>query len=126
MIKYKIVLSNQTIEFASEELALQYKQDNNLSEEIESFEDEIPNQVYVPEEVTPRQFRQALVLSNISINSVVDLINSQPEPVKSLAMIEWEYSTAFLRSNQFVNQLAPAMGLTQDALDQLWILAGTL
>lgn len=126
MIKYRIIVGNQTIEFATEEAAIQYKQDNSLTEGIESFEYELENQKVVPHEVTPRQFRQALILSNISMQSIEDLINSQPEPLKSLAMIEWEYSTAFLRSNQFVNQLAPAMGLTQDALDDLWILAETL
>jgi hypothetical protein len=126
MVKYKIVLGNQTIEFGTEAEALQYKTDNNLSEEVESFEDDITDQLHVPESVTPRQFRQALVLSNVSIQMIEDLINSQPEPMKSLAMIEWEYSTVFIRSNQMVNQLAPALEFTPSMLDDLWILAETL
>jgi hypothetical protein len=77
-------------------------------------------------DVTPRQFRQALIISGISMQAIEDLINSQPEPLRSLAMVEWEYSTAFVRSNQMVNQLAPAIGFTPAMLDQLWILAGTL
>jgi len=126
LIKFKIVLSDKTIEFTTEEEALSFKQANNLSEEIESFEEVIAENLYVPEQVTPRQFRQALVLSGISMQQIEDVINSQPEPMKSLAMIEWEYSTAFLRSNQMVNQLAPALNFTQEMLDDLWILAATL
>lgn len=91
---------------------------------VEIIEVEVP--VTVPEEVTPRQFRQALILSGISMQTIEYLINSQPEPLRSLGMVEWEYSTAFLRSNQMVNQLAPAIGFTPAMLDQLWILAETL
>lgn len=77
-------------------------------------------------DVTPRQFRQALVLSGIAVGTIEALINSQPDPIKSLAMIEWEYSIAFKRNNQFVNQLAPALGFTSQRLDDLWRLAATL
>lgn len=77
-------------------------------------------------DVTPRQFRQALVISGMSIASIEAVINSQPEPLRSLAMIEWEYSTAFKRSNTMVNQMAPLLGFTSKQLDDLWLLAGTL
>lgn len=42
MIKYKIVLQNQTIEFATEAAAEDYKLANNLDALIESFEEELP------------------------------------------------------------------------------------
>jgi hypothetical protein len=62
----------------------------------------------------------------MSIASIEAAMNSQLEPLRSLAMIEWEYSTAFKRNNPLVNQMAPAIGFTNEQLDQLWILAGTL
>ena len=84
-----------------------------------------PPEVIIPD-VTPRQFRQALVLSGISADNIVAMIETQPEPLRSLALIEWEYSTAFIRSNPLVNQLAPALGFTSEQLDELWLLAGGL
>ncbi len=78
------------------------------------------------EDVTPRQIRQALVISGISISSIETMLASLPEPMKSLATIEWEYSTLFIRNNNFVKSLGPLMGLTDDQLDSLWILAKRL
>jgi len=76
--------------------------------------------------VTPRQIRQALVLTGISIETIETTLASLPEPAKSLATIEWEYSTLFIRNNNFVKQLGPMLGFTNDQLDQLWLLAGKL
>jgi len=76
--------------------------------------------------VTPRQIRQALILSGISIETIEATLASLPDPTKSLATIEWEYSTLFIRNNNFVKQLGPMLGFTNDQLDQLWVLAGKL
>lgn len=76
--------------------------------------------------VTPRQIRQALVLTGISIETIEATLAGLPEPTKSLATIEWEYSTLFIRNNNFVKQLGPMLGFTNDQLDQLWLLAGKL
>lgn len=81
--------------------------------------------IVIPD-VTPRQFRQAVILSGMSIASIEAAINAQSEPLKSLAMIEWEYSMAFKRNNPLVNQMAPYIGVTSEQLDNLWLLAGTL
>lgn len=126
MIKYRLVLSNQTIEFASEEAALDYKAQNNLTEEIESFEYNVPVIVNVPSSVTPRQMRVALVVSGISLESIEAMINGLEEPTKSITRITWEYSTAFERDNPILNAMAPLLGLDQSGVDQLFILAETL
>lgn len=125
MTKYRIILSNEIIEFVTEAEATAYKTANNLAESVESFDDQFVDFPVIPD-VTPRQFRQALVLSGISATDIVTMIETQPEPLRSLALIEWEYSTAFIRSNPLVNQLAPALGFTSQQLDDLWLLAGTL
>jgi len=88
--------------------------------DAEYLREEIPD-------VTPRQFRQALVLTGlITVAQVEAAIASQSEPLRSLALIEWEYSTMFKRNNPIVNQMAPALGLTAEQIDQVWLLAGTL
>jgi hypothetical protein len=77
-------------------------------------------------DVTPRQMRQALVLSGISIATVESALNTLPEPLKELALIEWEYSTVFVRTNALVDQLGDSLGWTSEQLDNLWRFAETL
>lgn len=76
--------------------------------------------------VSPRQFRQALVLSNISIESIDNAINNLPEPQKSLAKIEWEFSVSFERNRPLVSQVAQILGKTEQDIDNLWTLALSL
>jgi hypothetical protein len=76
--------------------------------------------------VTPRQLRTALIVSGHSMGSIEAIINTMPEPNKSLALIAWEYASVYERSNPLVNQLGAALGLTQLEIDTVWRLAGTL
>ena len=77
-------------------------------------------------DVSPRQFRSALVLSNISIASVEAAMDQLAEPHKSLAKIQWEYSLAFQRRNPLVAMVGNVMGKTPEELDSIWAFAGTL
>ena len=81
--------------------------------------------IYIPQEVTMRQARLAL-LENSLLANVQTAINSLPEPAKTKAQIEWEYSNALQRSNPFVSTLGTALGLDSEALDNLFIQANTL
>ena len=81
--------------------------------------------VIIPD-VTPRQIRQALVLSGVSVQQIEDAIDSLPEPNKSMARIEWEYSTAFHRNRPIVAQVGAILGWTSEQLDALWTLASSL
>lgn len=76
--------------------------------------------------VTPRQIRQAWILSGKLLSEIDNAINMLPEPTRSLAKTEWEYSTMVFRRNKLVGLLAQAQGYTEDELDQLWIFAGSL
>lgn len=82
----------------------------------------------VPEipDVTPRQIRQALVMSGISITAIESALNSLPEPTKSMALIEWEFSIAFQRKRPFVTAVGQLLGKSSDELDALWKLAASL
>jgi hypothetical protein len=77
-------------------------------------------------DVTPRQIRQAMVLSGVTMEQIDAAIASLPEPIKSLAHIEWEYSTLFIRSNPLVSQVGQMLGWNSAQLDGLWKLAATL
>jgi hypothetical protein len=84
-----------------------------------------PDPNAVPHSVTPRQMRQALVLMGV-YDQIQPAFDTLPEPIKTLATIEWEYSLAFERNRPLVSQVAAALGWTEDQLDSLWRFAGTL
>ena len=79
----------------------------------------------VPASVTMRQARLALLAHGL-LGNVAAAINSLPEPAKSQAQIEWEYSNAMERGNTFVATLGTALGLNSSALDALFIDAAHL
>jgi hypothetical protein len=82
-------------------------------------------QSLVPTVVTMRQARLAL-LSQGLLSNVDIAIAALPEPDKSAAQIEWEYSQTVERNRPFVMTLGAALGLDDAALDALFILAETL
>lgn len=77
-------------------------------------------------DVTPRQIRQALVLMGVSLTDINNALNSLPEPQKTLAMVEWEYSIAFQRHRPLVESVGVMLGWSSGQLDSLWRLAATL
>ena len=79
----------------------------------------------IPTEVTMRQARLALVDAGMYGN-IQSAINSLPEPLKTKALIEWEYSNTVQRHNGFVSQLGPILGMTEEDLDNLFIAASKL
>ena len=79
----------------------------------------------VPQEITMRQARLALLDIGLLAN-VQTAINTLPEPDKTKAQIEWEYSNALQRNNPFVTTLGTALGLSSDDIDNLFITASGL
>ena len=77
-------------------------------------------------DVTPRQIRQALILAGVTMQEIDDAINMLPEPQKSLALVEWEYSVAFIRSNPLVESIGMILGWTEEEIDELWVMAKRL
>ena len=72
-----------------------------------------------------RQARLALLGAG-KLAAVDAAINGMPEPNKSAARIEWEYSNEVQRHNGFVSALGPALGMTSAQIDQLFIAAAKL
>lgn len=81
--------------------------------------------VVVPEKVTMRQARLALHAAGI-LPQVQPAIDVLPEPNKTAAQIEWDYSSEVFRNREFVNMLGSQIGLTGEQIDQLFIQAATL
>ncbi len=79
----------------------------------------------VPAEVTMRQARLAL-LGVGKLDDVDTAIDGLPEPQRSAARIEWDYSSTVRRQQPLVLALAPALGLSSEDLDNLFRAAGAL
>lgn len=79
----------------------------------------------VPASVTMRQARLALLGAG-KLALVDAAISSMKEPQQSAARIEWEYSGEVQRHNGFVAALGPALGLTSEQIDALFIAAAKL
>lgn len=81
--------------------------------------------VVVPSAVTMRQARLALLGAGL-LASVDVAIDAMDEPTKTAARIEWEYSNELQRSNPLLLSLGPALGLTVEQIDALFIAASAL
>lgn len=79
----------------------------------------------VPQMVTMRQARLMLLGAGL-LDKVQGIIDSLPEPQKKAALIDWDYSNTVERKFGLVSQLAPAMGMTEAQIDELFIAASKL
>lgn len=75
--------------------------------------------------VTMRQARLALLQQGY-LSLIEDAINLIPEPDKSKVRTEWEYSAVVERGSVWVAIMQPALGLSDEQMDDLFKLAGTL
>lgn len=80
----------------------------------------------VPQVVTRRQARQALLLAGLLDDVPVAIAAIEDDTQRRMAQIEWEDSLEFERSRPLVTEIAAAIGLDGDALDQLFITAAGL
>lgn len=80
----------------------------------------------VPQEVTRRQARQALIMSG-KFDLVQPAIDAISDPVqRALMQSEWDDSQTFQRNRPALIQMATAIGLSSEDIDNLFTLAATL
>lgn len=80
----------------------------------------------VPESVTRRQAKQALLI-NGKLSLVQTAIDAIPDASqRSMIQIEWDDSQEFQRNRASVIAIGSAIGLTSSQLDELFVLAATL
>lgn len=104
--------------FPSESQAKTLLKWNNTEKQYNPvFEPELPP---VPSQVTRRQAITVLSLGGYlpQIESALDAIEDATQ--KTVAEIFWKESLHFERNNPLLNQLAEAIGMTQDDLDNLF------
>lgn len=76
--------------------------------------------------ITARQLRLQLVLSGFDLNNIDLIIDSLPEPNKSIARVSWEYATTFEREHQMLGLISQQLGISQTELDTIFINAEKL
>jgi hypothetical protein len=81
--------------------------------------------VQVPQKVTMRQARLALHNAG-RLTSVETAIDALPEPPRTAARIEWDFSSEVYRHKEFVSMLALTLNLSDDDLDELFLQAELL
>lgn len=79
----------------------------------------------VPQVVTMRQARLALLAAGM-LPTVEAAISALPDPPRTAARIEWDYSNEVHRDKPFVQMLGEALGLSAAQLDNLFIEAAKL
>jgi len=79
----------------------------------------------VPRAVTMRQARLALLGAGL-LPTVATAIAALPEPQRSVATIEWEYSQEVHRDRALIQALGPLLGLTNTQIDALFTAAAAL
>jgi hypothetical protein len=85
----------------------------------------VPPSAVVPQAVTMRQARLALYAAG-ALAGVQAAIDAMSEPDKTVAQITWDHSTEVQRANGLVSQLAPALGLSESQVDDLFTAAAQL
>jgi hypothetical protein len=79
----------------------------------------------IPVKVTMRQARLALLNAGL-LDDVEAAINALPEPPRTAARIEWDFSSEVFRHRDFVLMLGNTLGLDSEEMDDLFITAATL
>lgn len=72
-----------------------------------------------------KKFRRALIEAGL-FDAVEAAIAALPEPERSIARNEFEYSVSVVRTDPWVTELAVPLGLTSEQIDALWTWAAGL
>lgn len=78
-----------------------------------------PPEVPRPRTVSRRQGRRALLAVGL-LDKVQLVIDALPEPQRSEAQVDWDDATEFDRDSELLQRLAPALGLDEAGLDELF------
>lgn len=84
-----------------------------------------PVEVVVPQGITPKQARLGL-LSIGKLEAVEQLIANADESIKDVLKIEWSHANEICRHHQFIEMMAPMIGLTEQDVDNLFINASKI
>lgn len=78
----------------------------------------------VPQKVKKLALKLALIKSGISTSNITNAIYAMPESLQKDELITlWEDAEFFERENESLNEMATSLGISNEQLDQLFILA---
>lgn len=83
-----------------------------------------PSVSYIPQTVTMRQARLALLDVGL-LDTIEQALNSLPEPQRTRSLIEWNHGSVVERDSALVTQMSSALGLTSEQVDNLFLQANT-
>lgn len=76
----------------------------------------------LPASASPMRIRLALLEMGL-LDQVQTYVETLEEPAKTKVQILWEYSTEIHKQHSAIQKLAKNMGLTEEQLDQIFVLA---
>lgn len=80
-----------------------------------------------PDTCTPRQLRIALIQTGISLSTIEAQIDAIQDPIqKEIARAEWEYALEIKKEHPLVGMIAAALNLTEQQINDIFVLAVTL
>jgi hypothetical protein len=79
----------------------------------------------IPSEVPLWAFRSILTIMGIA-PQVDALINSLPEPQKTVASVQWQYGNFIERNHPLIDSLGTNLGLTKEQIDNVFVEASKL
>jgi len=85
----------------------------------QTFTPPAPPPASVPETVSPRQARLALLGIGM-LSAVEQALAAIPGAEGAAARIDWEYATEVQRKSPLIAALGPALGLTAEQIDDLF------
>jgi hypothetical protein len=80
----------------------------------------------VPQRVSSIQFNVQLALQGISEQTIMTVIDSLPEPNKTIAKIAYQRATVFERNNQFIELVRLALQMEPEDIDNMFINASQI
>jgi len=79
----------------------------------------------LPQSASPMRIRLALLEMGL-LEQIQTYVESLEEPAKSKVQILWEYSTTIQKNHPAIQKLAANVGLDQDTLDQIFVVASEI
>jgi len=120
MIAYRYTIGNTTTETCDLQSVPNGVVYQTIEIEIQS------NAETIPAEVTAIKFLVQLELEGVTEANILSIINTLPEPNKTIANVSFKRATLFERTNPLLSLVGQAYGFNEAKLDEIFINANKL
>ena len=119
MIKYRVIRSDGFTEFPELSQAEQFRLDNNIQEPIQTIEEQ--PLILPPDNMEVACWRVKAILTFTGLKPAVEaLIESFPEPNRTVAKYGWEEGNVFELYSPTVQAIKQGLGLTDEQIYQIF------